>query len=57
MQYEPWHLRYVGREAALYMTLNDLTLEEFTEEYQAALSRYERELEAGQAQREASVSL
>lgn len=57
VQYEPWHLRYVGREAALYMTLNNLTLEEFTEEYQAALSRYERELEAGQAQREASVSL
>jgi D-alanyl-D-alanine carboxypeptidase len=28
--YEPWHLRYVGVEAAIYMTDNDLTLEEFT---------------------------
>lgn len=27
--YEPWHLRYVGVEAARYMTLNGLTLEEF----------------------------
>lgn len=54
VRYEPWHLRYVGREAALYMTLNGLTLEEFTEEYQAALSRYERNLEAGQAQGETS---
>ncbi|MDR1263322.1 MAG: M15 family metallopeptidase [Oscillospiraceae bacterium] len=26
--YEPWHLRYVGLEAAQYMTDNELTLEE-----------------------------
>jgi D-alanyl-D-alanine carboxypeptidase len=26
--YEPWHLRYVGIEAARYMTDNQLTLEE-----------------------------
>ncbi len=26
---EPWHLRYVGVEAAAYMTANDLCLEEF----------------------------
>ena len=28
-EYEPWHLRYVGVEAAAYMTENDLCLEEF----------------------------
>ena len=27
--YEPWHFRYVGEEAAKYMTENDLCLEEF----------------------------
>ena len=27
--YEPWHFRYVGVEAAQYMTANHLTLEEF----------------------------
>ncbi len=32
IEYEPWHFRYVGREAAAYMTFNDLTLEEFWEE-------------------------
>ena len=30
-QYEPWHLRYVGVDAAKYISENDLTLEEFTE--------------------------
>lgn len=39
--YEPWHLRYVGREVAQYMMENRLTLEEFTEEYQAAIAEYE----------------
>ncbi len=29
--YEPWHFRYVGREAAKFMHENDLTLEEFYE--------------------------
>ena len=27
--YEPWHLRYVGVEAATYIMENDLTLEEY----------------------------
>ena len=31
--YEPWHFRYVGVEAAKYMTENNLCLEEFTELY------------------------
>ena len=31
--YEPWHFRYVGVEAAKYMTDNNLCLEEFTELY------------------------
>ena len=26
---ETWHFRYVGVEAAVYMTENELTLEEF----------------------------
>jgi D-alanyl-D-alanine carboxypeptidase len=29
IEYEPWHFRYVGREAATIMTEEDLTLEEF----------------------------
>ena len=32
--YEPWHFRYVGKEAAAYIMENDLTLEEFLELYQ-----------------------
>ena len=32
IEYEPWHFRYVGREAAAYMTIKGLTLEEFWEE-------------------------
>lgn len=31
--YEPWHFRYVGVEAAKYMTENNLTLEEFVALY------------------------
>lgn len=27
--YEPWHLRYVGKESAEYITKHDLTLEEY----------------------------
>lgn len=30
--YEPWHFRYVGREAAEYITQNSMTLEEFWED-------------------------
>jgi len=28
-KYEPWHLRYVGKELAEYLTVNGLTLDEF----------------------------
>ncbi|MBB5174646.1 D-alanyl-D-alanine carboxypeptidase family protein [Texcoconibacillus texcoconensis] len=31
-QYEPWHIRYVGKEAAKEITENNLTLEEYLEE-------------------------
>ncbi len=39
--YEPWHLRYVGVQVAQYMRDNNLCLEEFTEEWQAAVAAYE----------------
>ena len=39
--YEPWHLRYVGLEAAAYITENHLALEEFTAEWQAYIAHYE----------------
>ena len=29
IDYEPWHLRYVGEESAKYITKNNLTLEEY----------------------------
>ena len=32
--YEPWHFRYVGVEAAVYMTQNNLCLEEFVALYE-----------------------
>lgn len=38
--YEPWHLRFVGVDVALYLTYNDLTLEEFTDEWRAVLYTY-----------------
>jgi zinc D-Ala-D-Ala carboxypeptidase len=38
--YEPWHLRYVGREIAGYIKRTGLTLEEFTAQWQAALDRF-----------------
>lgn len=31
--YQPWHFRYVGREAAVFITENGLTLEEFLDLY------------------------
>ncbi len=34
VEYEPWHLRYVGEEAAEYMMKHDLCLEEFLELYE-----------------------
>jgi D-alanyl-D-alanine carboxypeptidase len=39
--YEPWHLRYVGLEAARYMMSSGLTLEEFTVEWQKALADFQ----------------
>ena len=33
VMFEPWHFRYVGAEAAQYMTENQLTLEEFLQLY------------------------
>ncbi len=38
--YEPWHLRYVGREIAGYIKNHGLTLEEFTEIWQAELADF-----------------
>ena len=32
IDYEPWHFRYVGKDAAKYMAENDLTLEELQKE-------------------------
>ena len=40
IHYEPWHLRYVGTECAAYMYENNLSLEEFTEEWQAYIASY-----------------
>lgn len=31
IQYEPWHFRYVGKEAAMAITEQEMTLEEFVE--------------------------
>ena len=31
IQYEPWHFRYVGSNAAEYIYVNNLTFEEFYE--------------------------
>ena len=31
--YEPWHIRYVGKEAARLIYENDLTLEEYVAKY------------------------
>lgn len=38
--YEPWHLRYVGREIAGYIKVNNVSLEEFTQKWQAALETF-----------------
>ncbi len=29
IEYEPWHIRYVGKEAAKYIYDNKITLEEY----------------------------
>ncbi|MBQ6232539.1 MAG: M15 family metallopeptidase [Clostridia bacterium] len=39
--YEPWHLRYVGEEAARYIMDNHLSLEEFDEEWHAYIEDWE----------------
>ncbi len=31
--YEPWHFRYVGKEAATYIMSHDITLEEYLDEF------------------------
>ncbi len=41
INYEPWHLRYVGVDVALYMKEKHYCLEEFTEEWQAYVAEYE----------------
>lgn len=33
IEFEPWHFRYVGVETATFITENDITLEEFWEDY------------------------
>lgn len=40
INYEPWHLRYVGIPAATYIMENGLCLEEFNDELQAAIQTY-----------------
>lgn len=44
INYEPWHIRYVGIPAAAYIMENNLCLEEFTEQLQQAIQEY---LDAG----------
>jgi D-alanyl-D-alanine carboxypeptidase len=33
IEYEPWHFRYVGKEAAVTMKNEDICLEEFWDKY------------------------
>lgn len=40
INYEPWHLRYVGVPAATYIMENGLCLEEFHAELQAAIDQF-----------------
>ncbi|MBR4081948.1 MAG: M15 family metallopeptidase [Clostridia bacterium] len=44
INYEPWHMRYVGIPAATYIMENGLTLEEFHEELKTAIDLF---LESG----------
>ena len=41
IKFEPWHFRYVGREAAGYLSSTGMSLEAFTEEWQVALADFE----------------
>ena len=40
INYESWHLRYVGVQVAQYMRDHNLCLEEFTEEWKEAVAQY-----------------
>ncbi len=40
INYEPWHLRYVGIPAATYIMDNGLCLEEFQEQLQSAIDQF-----------------
>ena len=40
INYEPWHLRYVGVPAAEYIMENSLCLEEFNDQLQSAIQAY-----------------
>ena len=40
INYEPWHMRYVGIPAATYIMENGLCLEEFVEKLQEAIARF-----------------
>ena len=42
IKFEPWHFRYVGPEAAVYIMENHLSLEEFTQEWRDYIVEYER---------------
>lgn len=41
IKFEPWHFRYVGQEVAGYISSTGMSLEAFTEEWQAAVAAYE----------------
>ena len=41
IKFEPWNFRYVGKEVAAYMMENHLSLEEFTQEWQAYVQEFE----------------
>jgi len=43
IKFEPWHFRYVGKEAAAYIMEKHLSLEEFTQEWQAYLEEYKNQ--------------
>ena len=40
INYEPWHLRYVGIPAATYIMENGLCLEEFSWQLQEAIQQF-----------------
>lgn len=41
IKFEPWHFRYVGESVAAYIMAKEITLEEYTEEINAALADFE----------------